>query len=148
MFNSIKQITYSKLSIAVFFYLILANIFMPVAAAEKSEPLAVKVQQISVADAKKLYDSGATFVDTRSGLEMYFGVIKNAIAINKKAVSEKAGSLIPNKESTVVTYCARGVRANVAAENFIKLGYKNVYVIHDAGYSDWKKAGFPTVKSK
>jgi len=126
----------------------LTNVFMPVAAAEKGAPLPTKVQQISVADAKKLYDSGATFVDTRSSLEMYFGVIKNAIAINKKAVNEKAGSLIPNQESVVVTYCARGVRANVAAENFIKLGYQNVYVIHDAGYSDWKKAGFPTVKLK
>lgn len=137
MFNMIKH--FNSL-----FFLILISFFTSLAVADEGDPLPAKVQQISVNDAKKLYDSGAKFVDTRTSIEMYFGVIKNAVAINKRAVSKKASSLIPNKEEIIVTYCAWGVRANVAAENFIKLGYKNVYVIHDAGFSDWKKAGYPT----
>jgi len=104
------------------------------------------VQKISVSEAKKLYDSGATFVDTRSGIEKYFGVIKNSVAMNKKDVIEKANALIPDKDSVVVTYCVSGHRANTVSENLVKLGYKNVYVIHKEGYSKWKKEGYPTAK--
>lgn len=107
-----------------------------------------KVQKITVLGAKQLYDSGAVFVDTRSDLEQYFGVIKDSVEISKSEVNEKASDLIPDKERAVVTYCVSGVRANVTAENLIKQGYKNVYVIDDAGYFDWKKAGYPTVKEK
>ena len=146
MFNSIKYFAYSILLMATFFCLLFSSAFANSVTVEEEESLGPQVQHISIDDAKKLYDSGATFVDTRTSLEMYFGVIKNSIAINKHAVAKKASSLIPNKDDVIVTYCVIGVRANVAAENFIKQGYQNVYVIHNAGYSGWKKAGYPIAK--
>lgn len=136
------------ISLFVLFGLLIVNASATFGADERKLINVGKVQAISVLDAKQLYDSGAVLIDTRSDLERYFGVIKDSMAINKSAVNEKASSLIPDKEKAVVTYCVSGVRANTAAENLVKLGYKNVYVINDAGYFDWKKAGYPTVKNK
>lgn len=103
-----------------------------------------EVQQVTVAQAKQLFDQGATFVDTRSWIEMKFGMVNNAIAINKHDVIKQAPELIKDKQQPIVTYCAAGVRASDAAQRFVELGYSKVYVITDAGFSDWQQAGYPT----
>ncbi len=113
-----------------------------------AEKMAVEIKKISVVKAKQLHDQGAVFIDARSWLERKFGTIENSIAISKNDVDEKAPTLVKNKDQPIVTYCAVGVRASVAAQNLHKLGYTNVHVVTDAGFSDWKKAGYPLEKSK
>lgn len=141
MFNQEKQFIKLNFLVEAFFILVIASFSIHANAQIKSHKISIDI-------AKRLYDSGAVFVDTRSKLEMYFGVVEKAVALNKKEVNEKAASLLPNKSEPIVAYCAVGIRANIVAERLIQLGYQNVYFVHDAGYSDWKKAGYPTVKLK
>ena len=101
------------------------------------------VESITIDQAKRLYDQGAVFVDTRTYLERAFGVIKGSIAIKKNEVSEKINLLPADKQKPLVIYCMRGVRAAVAADKLDKRGYQNVYVISDVGFGAWKDAGYP-----
>jgi len=120
--------------------LILALTLVPVQAEERKKN---QVNLISVDQAKILHDNGAVFIDTRSFIERKFGLIKGTIVISKNEVSKKQNLLPSDKSKDLVVYCAKGVRAAVAADKLVQLGYQRVYVIHDAGFRDWKKKGFP-----
>lgn len=106
-------------------------------------PVQAEVQRITIHQAKELYDNGALFIDTRSLFERKLGVIRKALAISKNDIINKQSLLPADKSQIIVTYCAVGVRAGVAADRLDQLGYQNVYVIHNAGFRDWKKSGFP-----
>ena len=101
------------------------------------------IENISIQQAKQLYDDGALFIDTRSYIERKFGIIKGAIAIKKSEIVKKQYLLPKDKNKVIVTYCARGIRAGAVANHLYQLGYQHVYVIYDAGFGAWNRAGFP-----
>jgi rhodanese-related sulfurtransferase len=101
------------------------------------------IEPVTIDQAKQLYDNGALFIDTRSYIERAFGVVKGSIAINKNEVTEKLSLLPKDKTKALVVYCARGVRAAVAADNLDNQGYLNIYVVSDVGFGAWKGAGYP-----
>ena len=102
------------------------------------------VKNISPKEAKKRLESEESIVllDVREKAEYLEKHIPNSInkPLGKIGTVEK---LVPDKESTVFTYCLRGGRAGNAASQMKKMGYKNVYNI--GGIKDWP---YETVSGK
>lgn len=95
--------------------------------------------------ARSAYDSGARFVDVRSGWEWFAGHLKDATHLPVGDVDEDAASVLPDKNQPIVTYCAVGVRAQTAAESLRRQGYTHVTAM-TGGYEDLKAAGYPVVE--
>jgi rhodanese-related sulfurtransferase len=45
---------------------------------------------------------------------------------------------IPDTDAKIVLYCGGGSRSTLAAENLIKMGYKNVWSM-EGGFRGWTK---------
>ena len=92
--------------------------------------------QISMAEAKRIMESGAAFrlVDVRNeGYEG--GHIPGAISVPSEQI--KAGDTGPltDKDETLLVYCHRGFKSKEAAGMLAGLGYRNVYEC--GGIIDW-----------
>jgi len=104
---------------------------------------------ISRTSLKNLLDSGAPVAVVEALPREYYEAehLPGAINIPHDEVEARAGQLIPDKDVTVVVYCANTECANsgIAGETFRKLGYANV-VEYAEGKKGWKEAGLPLVK--
>lgn len=80
-------------------------------------------------------------LDVRTPGEWAAGKVKNAHLINIQDPEfiKKAGKL--NKENPVFIYCAVGGRSSQAAQLLTKAGFKQVYNLQGAGYSELAKKG-------
>ena len=94
--------------------------------------------------ARHAYDTGTQFVDVRTDAEWNAGHLKNALHLPLDQVAARASALLPDKDATLMTYCASGVRAQRAAQTLRKLGYKRVTAM-TGGFKDLQAAGYPTV---
>ena len=87
---------------------------------------------ITTNDAMELIDNGATIIDVRSKEEFDTGHIKDAINIPVDIID----TLSYDKNTTIIVYCASGVRSLQAFNELKKLGYTNVYNL-DGGLLNW-----------
>jgi rhodanese-related sulfurtransferase/ketosteroid isomerase-like protein len=71
--------------------------------------------------------------------------LPGALNLPHDQVNELAPTLLPDKSSEIVTYCANGPCPNsaVAAQRLQALGYTNVREYYE-GKQDWIEAGLPT----
>lgn len=103
-----------------------------------SEETAVEgYRRITAQQAKAIMESGKPYVllDVRSQVEHNLKYIEGDILIPHREVAEKAPEFLPDKNQTVLVYCASGVRSKAAAETLIRMGYTDVY---DFGaITDW-----------
>ena len=93
--------------------------------------------RITAQKAKEIMESGKPYVllDVRSQVEHNLKYIEGDILIPHREIAEKAPGLLPDKNKTVLVYCASGVRSKAAAETLIQMGYTDVY---DFGaITDW-----------
>lgn len=74
----------------------------------------------------ELVKQGAIIVDVRSPLEYAGGHIKKAINIPVDSLQSQLNKL-PNKNQTIITCCASGMRSGVAKSMLTSKGYTNVY---------------------
>lgn len=100
-------------------------------------------KKITAEEAKKIMDSGTDHVvlDVRTKQEYDEGHIKDAILIPDTEITQKAESMLPDKNKQILVYCRSGRRSAGAAKELIKLGYTNV--LDFGGIIDWK---YETVK--
>jgi rhodanese-related sulfurtransferase len=102
--------------------------------------------QITLDEAKRLFDSGASLVDARRKDDYEQGHIKGAMRINLKSFENGDPPLLAMipRDGTVVVYCSGGNcdESEHVAEFLYNSGYKKVYVIHD-GFPGWKAKGWP-----
>jgi rhodanese-related sulfurtransferase len=126
---------------------IFAFLTQPVISAEKKwrSPESVEgTVTISVAEAKKLFDDGATFIDVRNPRLFAKGHIPGAHHLDlKTAFDEAAVSALADKDDPVVIYCSgikcgRSYRASAKA---VSWGYTRVKYFR-TGIVEWKKAGY------
>lgn len=91
-------------------------------------------QTIDSNKAMELIDAGATVIDVRSSEEYNQQHIKDAVNIPVDTITEE--TIAYDKDTTILVYCASGVRSAEAAKTLIDLGYTNVYNL-DGGLINW-----------
>jgi phage shock protein E len=72
-----------------------------------------------------LVKEGAVVVDVRSSVEFANGHIKSAINIPVENLNSHLSKL-PNKNKTIITCCASGIRSGMAKNILSSNGYTNV----------------------
>ena len=92
------------------------------------------------------------FVDLREASEIEAsGKVAGAVAIPRGLLEFRADPAHPmhdkamDPSKTVVTYCASGGRAALAAAMLQELGYQDVR--HMGGFKDWAEKGLPVDKA-
>lgn len=105
--------------------------------APSEETAAEGYHRITAQQAKQRMDSGEPYIllDVRSQVEHNLKYIAGDLLIPHREIEEKAPELLPDKNKTILVYCASGVRSKTAAETLLRLGYTDVY---DFGaITDW-----------
>ncbi len=101
---------------------------------------------VNTEEAKKLFDSGALFVDTRKDADWAAGRVADAVHLNIKSnFSEQTLLAELKKGEPVVLYCngERCLRSSKACKKAVAWGFTNVYYYRD-GFPAWKSAGHPS----
>ena len=102
--------------------------------------------QITLDDAKRIFDSSGAFIDARRKEDYEQGHIKGAMRLNLKSFENGDPPLLAMipRDGLVVVYCSGGNcdESEHVAEFMSNSGYKKVYVLHD-GYPGWKALGWP-----
>ena len=83
-----------------------------------------------------------TVVDTLGPMYYEAEHLPGAINIPHTEVDALAPSLLPDKDTAIVTYCSntRCQNSEIAARRLIALGYTNVHR-YPEGKDDWREAG-------
>ena len=105
---------------------------------ENSTNKEITYEIISQTQAKDIMDNSTDYVivDARTSEEFNEGHIKNAINLDYEEVTQKAESLLPDKNQLILIYCRSGRRSKIAAESLCQLGYTNVKEF--GGIIDWQ----------
>lgn len=92
---------------------------------------------ITAQEAKQIMDTqtGYIILDTRTREEYDEGHIPGAILIPYDEITEKAESILTDKNQLLLVYCRSGRRSKIAAEALVKLGYTNIKEF--GGIIDW-----------
>ena len=95
-------------------------------------------EQITQEEAKRIMDTRTDYVllDTRTDEEFAQGHIEGAIMIPEYEITEKAESVIPDKDTLILVYCRSGRRSKIASMLLVELGYTNVKEF--GGIIDWE----------
>lgn len=109
-----------------------------------------QVQEITASELSRRLDNGnnLTIVDVREREEFVQGHIPGAVFIPRGYLELQVEQHQPNRQATLVVYCAGGVRSILAARNLQEMGYEDVISL-TGGFNGWKNAGLafkvPTV---
>lgn len=68
-------------------------------------------------------------IDVREPAEFAQKSAENAINIPRGILEMKALELYPDAKKPIYVHCATGIRAQLSAEQLIRLGYENVWAI-------------------
>lgn len=117
----------------------------PPPAAAAVEALLATDERPDAARARQLAATGAILLDVRSPEEWAEGHAQGARFLPFREVDGKAAKVLPDKDAPIVTYCAVGGRAAIAAHSLRQLGYTHV-VSMKGGIDDLKAAGQPLEK--
>ena len=106
------------------------------------------MKRITRDELKRNIDNGSKMTLVEALPEKYWrkAHLPGALQIDYTEVDEKAARLLPDKDATIVVYCANTECQNstMAAYSLDSLGYKNVFEYVE-GKQDWADAGFPLV---
>lgn len=113
----------------------------PKTGADLIDEARAKIRELSVADAKAMYDrgEGAAFLDVREPNEYNLGHVPGAVHIPRGYLELKVEAALP-REAHVVVYCAAGLRSALAAATLQSMGYTNAVSLA-GGWRDWMLSG-------
>jgi rhodanese-related sulfurtransferase len=100
---------------------------------------------ITVEQAYKLYNGGATFLDARIEADYNNGHIKGAILMPLKKIDQYLSKISSvNKDACLICYCdGSGCDLSIdLAKKLSELGYRNVKIFY-SGWNDWKEKNYP-----
>jgi sulfur-carrier protein adenylyltransferase/sulfurtransferase len=109
---------------------------------ELLQQVKAEIEEISAQEAAGL-DGGPLFLDVRERDEWEEGHVPGALHVPRGSLESRVEQLLPDRERTIVVYCAGGSRSAFAARTLDELGYEDVRSLA-GGYTDWKGNGFPT----
>jgi molybdopterin/thiamine biosynthesis adenylyltransferase/rhodanese-related sulfurtransferase len=103
-----------------------------------------RTKQISLEDLKRRLEAREklTLVDVREKDEWRGGYIPGAMSIPRGFLEMQAEQKLPDKNATIVAYCAGGPRSAMAAATLQGLGYTSVETANP-GFVRWKDLGYP-----
>ena len=112
-------------------------IFSFVGCNQKEAPMKNTYKQITPAEAKGIMGTEQNYIilDVRTEEEFAEGHIAGAILIPDYKITEKAESVLTDKEQQILVYCRSGRRSKNAASQLVELGYSNVKEF--GGIIDW-----------
>ena len=100
-----------------------------------------RVVEVSPAEAAELLKRpGAVALDVREADEFEQGALQGAVHIPRGFLEMQVGGRVPERDRTLVVYCAGGVRSALAADTLAQLGYTDV-VSMAGGFNRWKDEG-------
>ncbi|MGH2810615.1 MAG: rhodanese-like domain-containing protein, partial [Actinomycetota bacterium] len=85
-----------------------------------------------------------TLVDVREGDEWRSGHLPEAVHVPRGFLEIQAESKIPDKDSSLIVYCAGGNRSPLATKTLKEMGYSDVRYM-TTGFSGWRDLGFDLV---
>ncbi|GAB4231973.1 MAG: rhodanese-like domain-containing protein [Methyloligellaceae bacterium] len=101
---------------------------------------------ITLKELRARMDAGDAPVLIEALPEEYFrqGHLPGALHLPHDEVTKRAASVVPDKEASLVVYCASASCRNshAAAASFEALGYRDV-AVYAGGKKDWEEAGLP-----
>jgi len=92
------------------------------------------------ADTRRVSESGTVFLDVREPDEFDQGAIPGAVFIPRGHLEAQVEGRIPDRDTSVVVFCAGGVRSAFATKTLGELGYTDV-VSMSGGFNQWKDQG-------
>ncbi|MGH3044823.1 MAG: molybdopterin-synthase adenylyltransferase MoeB [Gaiellaceae bacterium] len=102
-----------------------------------------EIEEIDAARAAELRETDSpVLVDVRERSEWDEGAIPGAIHIPRGNLESRIEQAVPDRDATLIVYCASGSRSAFAAKALEELGYENVASLQ-GGFGDWKRNGFP-----
>ena len=118
-------------------WIILTMLLLTACGQNKAKNQEAVYVNITAEEAKKIMDSqeGYVILDTRTQEEFDEGHIPGAILIPYDAITEKAETILTDKNQLILVYCRSGRRSKLAAADLVKLGYTNVKEF--GGIIDW-----------
>ena len=112
------------------------------------EKILQQIKTIDVETARALIDrKQAAVVDVREPDETAQGVVPDAVVIPRGLLEQQIEGAVPDKERSVIVYCASGVRSAFATKSLHELGYTDVVNL-GGGFDAWKGAGYPWVQPR
>lgn len=112
-------------------------------AAELLTGLRGRIPEIAPAEVKDGLAEGAVILDVREDSEVTAGHVPGAHHISRSYLENRVESLIPDRKTPIVVYCASGVRSLYAARTLLDdLGYQDVRSM-TGGITLWKDGGYP-----
>ncbi|MGN6718464.1 MAG: molybdopterin-synthase adenylyltransferase MoeB [Candidatus Binatia bacterium] len=121
----------------------MAKNFQEIMAEARKQVPEVSAQQVN--ELLKNNGKSPILLDVRESDEWRQGHLEGALPLPRGFLEIKVESLIPDKNSPVVAYCAGGVRSLLAAKVMKEMGYQNVSSMA-GGYGAWKNGGFKWVQ--
>lgn len=108
-----------------------------------------EVPEVSASEVKTRLERGEKFVllDVRDNDEYKAGYIPSAEYLSRGRLEMNIDDVVPDRDTSIITYCAGGVRSLLAAQVLKQLGYKNVASMA-GGYNNWTQSGYPTAKPR
>ena len=98
------------------------------------------MQEISFEQAQEiLKKTNGILLDVRSYEEFCEEHLMNAVNMDLYNLQKNIQTIIPNKNTVIVTYCACGSRSKQAMQILVNLGYNNVYSIKGGMYCRYKE---------
>jgi adenylyltransferase/sulfurtransferase len=84
-------------------------------------------------------------LDVRESDEWRQGHLEGAVSLPRGFLEIKVESVVQEKDTPIIAYCAGGVRSLLAGKILKEMGYGNV-VSMTGGYNAWKNSGFKWVQ--
>jgi molybdopterin/thiamine biosynthesis adenylyltransferase/rhodanese-related sulfurtransferase len=102
------------------------------------------VKTVQLAELKRRLDAKEpmTLVDVREKDEFRAGFIPGAVSMPRAFLEQQFETKLPDKNATIVLYCAAGTRSAFAAKTLVELGYTKVESANP-GFVRWKDLRYP-----
>src|SRR5579862_328960 len=101
-----------------------------------------EIRELDPREAEAL--DGAALVDIREQDEWEQGHIPGAVHVPRGFLESRIETIVPDRATPVILYCASGARSAFGAKSLEELGYANVASLA-GGFTDWKRNGYDIV---
>jgi adenylyltransferase/sulfurtransferase len=107
------------------------------------------VPETAPEDVKRRLDAKdrVALIDVREREEYREGHLPGALSLPRGFLEMRVEDAIPDKDTSIIAYCAGGIRSLLAGRILKDMGYQKV-VSMTGGYTAWKGAGFAVVQER